>query len=64
MVKREVNKMVVRAMARTATMLRVRAARMDRKPRRRTQPLLATRIMVMPPPRWSGRTGFSRPQCG
>ncbi len=49
MVKRDVKSRVVRAMARTATMFRCLEALMERSPKRRTQPLLATRIMVTPP---------------
>lgn len=46
MVNSEVNKMLVSAMASTATMLRVRAAAMLFRLRRRIQPRLATFIMA------------------
>ena len=58
-VKRDVNSTVVRAMASTATMFRVRAAAMDRMPRWRTHLPLDTFIMALTPAPQCGRL-----QCG
>ena len=58
-VKREVNRMVVSAMASTATIFRVRAARMERKPRRRIHFRLETFPIALTPVPQS-----VHPQCG
>ena len=49
MVNSEVNRILVSAMASTATILRVRAAARALRLRRRMQPRLATFIMAGPP---------------